>query len=183
MSEKKIIYRKDYILKRIEWVTEEAEKGVSDSERIISTSDIPKILRGASGVRPNHLDNALALYTGFLSVILSASIGSFFCASAFHLLAFYFGDRVKEIPVILIVGIFVFLVIIINKLAGRIANKSLTKRKEELLHTTIKMHNDIIHQSKLEIGADEKRAEYLSSLNTVLQEIINDLKSDLAAVA
>jgi len=58
--------------------------------------------------------------------------------------------------------------------------KILKQEKEALLQQAIQKHDKIIRELNAKVKKVEGRAEYLSALNVKLEEIITNLKRDLA---
>ncbi len=65
--------------------------------------------------------------------------------------------------------------------AGVIRRKQLHQEKERLLQAAVEKNHAIVEALKNEVNATKERADYLSSLNILLQKAIEDLQSDLKA--
>ena len=67
-------------------------------------------------------------------------------------------------------------------IAAAIKRKKLYQEKERLLKAAVEKQHAVTTALKEEVGATKERADYLNTLNILLQQAIKDLKSDLCAV-
>ena len=65
-------------------------------------------------------------------------------------------------------------------ITSHIKNKKLAEEKYSLYTKAVEKQNAILVVLKNELGQSKERTEYLTSLNTLLQAAIKDLKHDLA---
>ena len=63
--------------------------------------------------------------------------------------------------------------------AAHLKSKQLRQEKERLYKEALRKHEAIIQEMKKEADADKERADYLNSLNILLQQAIKDLQKDL----
>jgi hypothetical protein len=63
--------------------------------------------------------------------------------------------------------------------ATHLKNKQLKQEKERLYQEALRKHQAIIQSLKEETDADQKRLDYLQSLNIMLTKAIEDLRKDL----
>ncbi len=155
-------------------VINEASEALKDKSRTIRESAIPEVLAGALGAGIGGIASFAALY-GLGSVVgLSAAGITSGLAAAGAVVGggMVAGVFVLAAPVALLaaggVGI-----------AANLKNKQLKQEKERLYQEAVKKQNDIINALKTERNADKERIDYLTSLNTLLQQAIKDLKHDL----
>lgn len=155
-------------------VINEASEALKDKSRTIRESAIPEVLAGALGAGIGGIASFTALY-GLGSVVgLSAAGITSGLAAAGAVVGggMVAGVFVLAAPVALLaaggVGI-----------AANLKNKQLKQEKERLYQEAVKKQNDIINALKTERNADKERIDYLTSLNTLLQQAIKDLKHDL----
>jgi hypothetical protein len=177
MSKENIYYKNMYELKPIETVINEASKAVEESDRIISSSDIPEILGAATGLGSGGFIGFAALYyagvPGPSAVGITSGLATAGSIVGGGMTA---GIGVLAAPaVVLGIGGYALL--------SRRKKKKLMEKKEILLHQAMQKHNAIIRLLRVEVNVNKERLEYLTSLNKVLQGIIADLKADLAATA
>jgi hypothetical protein len=66
-------------------------------------------------------------------------------------------------------------------IASAIKRKQLNQEKARLLKTAIEKHHAIVSALKEEVDATKERADYLTSLNILLQQAIKELRADLGA--
>ena len=65
-------------------------------------------------------------------------------------------------------------------ITAHVKNKKLAEEKHSLYTKAVEKQNAILELLKNKVGQSEERIEYLTSLNTLLQAAIKDLKHDLA---
>lgn len=173
MDKKNIIYKNIESLQPIINVLNEAASAINDKTRTISKSSIPEVLTGALGAGVGGIISFTALYglgtvglsaVGITSGLATAGgiIGGGMVAGIFVLAA--------PIAVLTATGVGV---------ASHIKNKQLKQEKEKLYQEALKKHQAIIMSLKEETDADQKRLDYLQSLNIVLTKVIEDLRKDL----
>lgn len=155
-------------------VINEASEALKDTSRTIRESAIPEVLAGALGAGIGGIGSFAALY-GLGSVVgLSAAGITSGLATAGALVGggMVAGVFVLAAPVALLaaggVGV-----------AANLKNKQLRQEKERLYQEAVKKQNAIINALRSERNADKERIDYLTSLNTLLQQAIKDLKHDL----
>lgn len=173
MNKKNMIYKNIESLQPIVNVVNEAASALNDKTRTISESAIPEVLTGALGAGIGGVVSFTALY-GLGTVGLSAvGITSGLAAAG----AIIGGGMVA--------GIFVLAAPIAGLaatgvgVATHIKNKQLKQEKERLYQEALKKHQAIIQSLKKETDADQKRLDYLQSLNIMLTKAIEDLRKDL----
>lgn len=154
-------------------IVNEANAALHDKARNISNSAIPEVLTGALGAGAGGALSFAALYGLGVSGLSAVGITSGLAAAG----AIVGGGMVAGIfvlaaPIVILAGTGVGITVAIK-------NKYLKQEKERLLQEAVKKHDGIINALKNESDADKKRIDYLQSLNTLLQQAIKDLKSDL----
>ena len=65
-------------------------------------------------------------------------------------------------------------------ITAHVKNKKLAEEKHSLYTKAVEKQNAILELLKNKVGQSEERIEYQTSLNTLLQAAIKDLKHDLA---
>jgi hypothetical protein len=175
MSKKELIYKNVAALKPVEKVLDEATIAVNDLDRTINSSDIPEVLGAAAGIGVGGAIGFAGLYfggtvglsaVGITSGLATAGLGAGMVA----------GIGVLAAPAA-ILGIGGY------ALFAHRNKKKLIEKKEMLLQHSMQKQNAIIRSLKEETNANGERVEYLTSLNTLLQAIINDLNADLSQAA
>lgn len=176
MDKKEIIYTNLDALKPVEKALNEANQAIQDSSRTIESSDIPEILAAATGVGTGGAIGFAALFYGGSVTGLSAAGITSGLATAGSLIG---GGMVAGIGVLaapaVILGIGGYAII------NRKNRKKLIERKEMLLQQAIRKRDAILAHLGKEVNNNQKRSEYLQSLNIILQGIIRDIQADLAA--
>lgn len=173
MSKKTIIYKNIESLQPIVNVINEAANAINDKTRTISESAIPEVLAGALGAGIGGVLSFTVLY-GFGTVGLSAVGITTGLATAGGIIG---GGMVA--------GIFVLATPIAGLAAAGVGlsthfkNKQLKQEKERLYQEALRKHQAIIQSLKEETDADQKRLDYLESLNIILVKAIEDLRKDL----
>ncbi|MGX8701786.1 hypothetical protein [Caproiciproducens sp.] len=154
-------------------VVNEAGEAVKVKNRTIANSAIPDVLAGALGAGIGGVVSFAALY-GLGTVGLSAAgITSGLAAAG----AVAGGGMVA--------GVFVLATPIAVLAAGgvgiaaAIKRKQLRQEKERLLKAAVEKHHAIVETLKNEVDTTKERADYLNSLNILLQQAIKDLQADL----
>lgn len=155
-------------------VVNEAGEAVKDTSRTIANSAIPDALAGALGAGVGGIVSFAALYgLGSVVGLSAAGITSGLAAAG----AVVGGGMVA--------GIFVLaapvagLAAVSVGVAGAIKRKQLRQEKECLLKAAIEKHHAIVIALKNEVNVTKERAEYLNSLNILLQQAIKELQADL----
>ena len=173
-KKKELIYKNLEALQPIVNVVNEAANALNDKTRTIQESAIPEALTGALGAGIGGVISFTALY-GLGTVGLSAVGITSGLATAGGIIG---GGMVA--------GIFVLAAPIAVLTAGGVGvashlkNKQLKQEKERLYKEALKKHQAIIQSLKDEADADQKRLDYLQSLNILLTQAIKDLRKDLS---
>ena len=173
-KKKELIYKNLEALQPIVNVVNEAANAINDKTRTIQESAIPEVLTGALGAGIGGVLSFTALY-GLGTVGLSAAGITSGLATAGGIIG---GGMVT--------GIFVLAAPIAVLAAGGVGvashlkNKQLKQEKERLYKEALKKHQAIIQSLKDEADADQKRLDYLQSLNILLTQAIKDLRKDLS---
>lgn len=173
-NKKELIFKNLEALQPIVNVVNEAANALNDKTRTIQESAIPEVLTGALGAGIGGVLSFTALY-GLGTVGLSAAGITSGLATAGGIIG---GGMVA--------GIFVLAAPIAVLAAGGVGvashlrNKQLKQEKERLYKEALKKHQAIIQSLKDEADADQKRLDYLQSLNILLTQAIKDLRKDLS---
>lgn len=173
-KKKELIYKNLEALQPIVNVVNEAANAINDKTRTIQESAIPEVLTGALGAGIGGVLSFTALY-GLGTIGLSAAGITSGLATAGGIIG---GGMVT--------GIFVLAAPIAVLAAGGVGvashlkNKQLKQEKERLYKEALKKHQAIIQSLKDEADADQKRLDYLQSLNILLTQAIKDLRKDLS---
>jgi len=161
-------------LQSVEKVINEASTALKSKTNTIVNSAIPETLAGALGAGIGGVGSFAALFYGGSVVGLSAAGISSGLAAAGAVVGggMVAGIFVLAAPIVVLgaggVGI-----------ASSIKNKKLKEAKDRLLKLAIEKNHAINKALKGEINATKERADYLNSINILLQRAINDLKADL----
>ncbi|MGI6492656.1 MAG: hypothetical protein ACOX0T_09665 [Pelotomaculum sp.] len=161
-------------LQSVEKVINEASTALKSKTNTIVNSAIPETLAGALGAGIGGVGSFAALFYGGSVVGLSAAGISSGLAAAGAVVGggMAAGIFVLAAPIVVLgaggVGI-----------ASSIKNKKLKEAKDRLLKLAIEKNHAINKALKEEINATKDRADYLNSINILLQRAINDLKADL----
>lgn len=159
-------------------VINEAQEALDDKTRVIADSAIPEVLAGAAGAVAGAALSFVALINLGSVVGLSAAgiTGGLAAAGSIIGGGMVAGIGVLAAPVVIFssgaVGI-----------TAAVKRKKLDEKKDELLKTAITKYDAIVRELENETNMTRERAEYLNSLNTLLQAAIRDLKSDLGKTA
>ena len=132
-------------------VINEANEALNDQSRTIADSAISEVLSGALGAGAG----GLAAVGGLIGGCMAAGIA------------------VLVAPVAILGGIGV-------GVATHVKNKKLAEEKHTLYTKAIAKQNAILELLKDRAKLSAERIEYLTSLNTLLQAAVRDLKHDLA---
>lgn len=162
-------------LDNVRKVINEANAALNDSSRTIAKSAIPEALSGAVGAVGGGAIGFAALYAGGSVVGLSAAgitsglaaagavVGGGMAAGVFVLAA----------PAVILGGAGI-------AIASTVKNKKLAEEKHALYTKAVQKQNSIIELLNNKAQMSAERVDYLTSLNTLLQAAIKDLKHDLA---
>lgn len=162
-------------------VVNEAGEAVKDKSRTIVNSAIPDVLAGALGAGVGGIISFTALYALGTVGLSAAGITSALAAAG--------GGAVAAGGLGMVGGIFVLaapIAILAASgvgIASAIKRKQLKQEKERLLKAAIEKHHAIVEALKNEVDVTKERADYLNSLNILLQQAIKELRSDLEVVA
>lgn len=163
-------------LKNVEKIVNEASTALKSKTSTIVNSAIPETLAGALGAGMGGVGSFAALFYGGSVVGLSAAGITSGLATAGAVVG---GGMVA--------GIFVLAAPIAILGAGAVGvassvkNKKLREAKERLLKLAIEKNHAINKALEEEVNATKERADYLNSINILLQRAINDLKADLGS--
>lgn len=161
-------------------IVNEAAQAVNDKSRTIRESAIPEVLAGALGAGTGGVISFAALY-GLGTVGLSAAGIASGLATAGGLVSAALGGALSP----MVAGIFVLALPVAGLAAGGVGvaahlkNKQLRQEKERLFKVAIEKQHAIVTALKEEVDMTKERADYLNSINILLQQAIKDLKSDL----
>lgn len=156
-------------------VVNEAGEAVKDKSRTIANSAIPDVLAGALGAGIGGVASFAALYGLGVVGLSAAGITSGLAAAG----AVVGGGMVA--------GVFVLAAPAVVLAAGgvgiasAIKRKQLKQEKERLLKVALEKHHAIVEALKNEVDVTNERADYLNSLNILLQQAIKELRADLGA--
>ncbi len=156
-------------------VVNEAGEAVKDKSRTIANSAIPDVLAGALGAGVGGVASFAALYGLGVVGLSAAGITSGLAAAG----AIVGGGMVA--------GVFVLAAPAVALAAGgvgiasAIKRKQLRQEKERLLKVAIEKHHAIVDTLKNDVDVTKERADYLTSLNILLQQAIKELQADLGA--
>ncbi len=170
----KLIYKNIESLQPIVNVVNEAASAINDKTRTIKESAIPEVLTGALGAGIGGVISFTALYGLGTTVGLSATGITSGLSAVGHIVG---GGMIS--------GIFVLAAPIAGLaatgvgIASHLKSKQLKQEKERLYEEALKKHQAIIQTLKNEADADQKRLDYLQSLNILLTQAIKDLRKDL----
>jgi len=169
------IYKSSDALKPVEKLVEEASAAVQDPSRVASKdAEINEALALAGGVGAGGAVGFAALYyagaTGLSAVGITTALAAAGSLVGGGMAA---GVAVIAAPAVLIgVGCYAW--------AAQRNKKQLIDKKEMLLQEVLKKHNAVISELQKTSESNKDRINYLTSLNTLLQAAISDLKGDLA---
>ncbi|MDR4945313.1 hypothetical protein [Neobacillus cucumis] len=181
MSKKDINFQSLDSLKHVSSVINEAAEALKDPRRTIVDSAIPEVLAGVAGAAIGGAASFAALWA------LGTSAASMFTLSGAGIMGglaaaggivgggAVAGVFVLAAPVAILAGAGVGITTAIKK-------KQLKQEKDRLYKEALQKHDSIINELKKENVLTKERAEYLHSLNILLQKAIKDLKSDLGVV-
>jgi len=185
MAKKKKNFPSLSSLESLRNVLDEAETGRNDRNRTIMNSAMPEVLAGALGAGAGFAGSFVALSTlgvaglgaaGITSGLAAAGGGlsTVAVASGVALSPMVAGIAVLAAPAVVLTGIGVGTVAVLK-------NKRLKHEKNSLLQRVIKTQHTIVVTLNNEVNKTQERADYLNSLNILLQRAIQDLRTDLRA--
>lgn len=155
-------------------VINEANEALGDSSRTIADSAIPEALSGALGAGAGGAIGFAGLFFGGSVTGLSAAGITSGLAAAGAIVGggMAAGVAVLAAPAVLLgaagVGI-----------ASHVKNQKLMNEKQALYNAAIAKQNAIAAALMDKVNKSKERIDYLTSLNTLLQAAIKDLKHDL----
>lgn len=165
-------------LKNVESVINEASEALNDKKRTIVQSAIPDVLVGALGAGIGG--------AGSFAAIIALAGGPLTGGAILHALAVAGGGVAAVLGTgAAITGIFVLAAPAVVLAAGgvgvsaAIKGKKLKEAKDRLLKLAIEKEHSINVALKQEVTATKERADYLNSLNILLQRAIQDLQADM----
>ena len=154
-------------------VVNEAGAAMKDKSRTIANSAIPDVLAGALGAGVGGIASFGALYGLGVAGLSAAGITSGLAAAG------------TVVGGGMVAGVFVLAAPVAVLAAGGVGIASAVKRKqlkqekERLLKVAVEKHHAIVEALKNEVNVTKERADYLNSLNILLQQVIKDLMADL----
>ena len=162
-------------LESVRKVINEANEALNNKSRTIAGSAIPEALAGVLGAGAGGVASFAALYFGGSVVGLSAAgiTSGFAAAGAVVGGGMAAGVAVLAAPVAILGGAAI-------GITAHVKNKKLAEEKHSLYTKAVEKQNAILELLKNKVGQSEERIEYQTSLNTLLQAAIKDLKHDLA---
>lgn len=155
-------------------VVNEASEGLADKGRIIAKSAIPDVLGGVLGAGIGGVVSFKALIAlGTVKGLSAAGItGGLAAAGSIVGGGMVAGIFVLATPVSLLAALGIAGVAALKR-------KQLKQEKERLLKAAIEKHHAIVNALNEEVGTTKERADYLNSLNILLQQTIKELRADL----
>lgn len=174
MSKSNMNYKSLESLGPVNKVIDEAQRALDNTSYTIKNSAIPEVLAGAVGAGAGGAIGFAALYFGGSVAGLSAAGITSGLAAAGGLVGggMAVGIGVLAAPAVVLGGTGV-------AVASAHKNKKLLQAKQECYNEAVRKQTAIQKALKEEINADKERLDYLTSLNTLLQAAIKDLKADL----
>lgn len=173
VSEKQINFKSLDSLQPVVSIVNEASAALQDKKRTITQSPMSEILAGVLGAGVGSAASFATLWGLGITGLSAAGITSALAAAGTLLGGgMVAGIFVLSAPVAILGGAGV-------KLASAQRQKQLHQEKERLLKEAIEKNHAIITALKKEVFATKERAEYLKSLNIMLQKAVKDLQADL----
>jgi len=175
MKKKEMKFQSVEALQQVVNIINESAEALGDKSRTIRESAIPEVLMGALGAGLGGAGSFAALYGLGVVGLSAAGITSGLAAAG----AIVGGGMVA--------GVFVLAAPAVILAAGGVGiashlkKKQLKQEKERLYKEAVSKQNAIIKALKAEVDASKERADYLNSLNILLQQAVKDLKHDLGA--
>lgn len=177
-SKKSMKFQSIEALRPVESILAEINKAINDKSRKIEDSPLGEALAGAVGVGVGAGIGFAGLYLGGSVVGLSAPGITSGLAAAGSLIGggMVSGMAVLAAPAVILgtLGVGV---------TSYMKNKKLLNAKVLIYKEALKKQSALIKMIKEESNGDKERIEYLTSLNTLLQAAIRDLKYDLGVAA
>ena len=175
MKKSEMNFKDSNSLASVRKVINEANEALNNKSRTIADSAIPEALAGALGAGAGGVASFAALYFGGSVVGLSAAGITSGLAAAGAVVGggMAAGVAVLAAPVAILGGAAI-------GITAHVKNKKLAEEKHSLYKKAVEKQNAILELLKNKVGQSEERIEYLTSLNTLLQAAIKDLKHDLA---
>ena len=175
MKKSEMNFKDSNSLASVRKVINEANEALNNKSRTIADSAIPEALAGVLGAGAGGVASFAALYFGGSVVGLSAAgiTSGFAAAGAVVGGGMADGVAVLAAPVAILGGAAI-------GITAHVKNKKLAEEKHSLYTKTVEKQNAILELLKNKVGQSEERIEYQTSLNTLLQAAIKDLKHDLA---
>lgn len=175
MKKSEMNFKDSKSLASVRNVINEANEALNNKSRTIADSAIPESLAGALGAGAGGVASFAALYFGGKVVGLTAAGITSGLAAAGAVLGggMTAGLAVLAAPAVILGGAAI-------GITSHIKNKKLAEEKYSLYTKAVEKQNAILVVLKNELGQSKERTEYLTSLNTLLQAAIKDLKHDLA---
>ena len=175
MKKSEMNFKDSKSLASVRNVINEANEALNNKSRTIADSAIPESLAGALGAGAGGVASFAALYFGGKVVGLTAAGITSGLAAAGAILGggMTAGWAVLAAPPVILGGAAI-------GITSHIKNKKLAEEKYSLYTKAVEKQNAILVVLKNELGQSKERTEYLTSLNTLLQAAIKDLKHDLA---
>lgn len=175
MSKKELNFKSINSLESVQRVLKDAGEALSNPESGMMESEIPEVLTGALGAGVGGGLSFAALY-GLGTVGLSAAGMTSALAAAGALVGggMAAGVFVLAAPVAALGGAGVWL-------AAKHNQKKLLQAKERMLQDAIRKRDAVVNELGNRVNMSEDRINRLTALNTLLQQAVKDLQSDLAA--
>lgn len=160
-------------LKNVEKVINEASEALKDPSRIIVKSAIPDVLGGALGAGAGGAVGFAGLYfAGQTGLAASGITSALAAAGALVGGGMVAGIGVLAAPAVILSGAGYA---VVRNIRGR----KVQEERERLYNLALQKHQSIINALQESARLSKERADYLQSLNILLQRAINDLKADL----
>lgn len=162
-------------LRYVRDVINEANEALKNPMRVIKDSAIPEVLAGALGATIGGAGSFTALFFGGSVTGLSAAGISSGLAAAGSLVGggMAAGIGVLAAPAVIAAGGAIYAV-------HSYKVKKLDQEKRRLYQEALKKHAAIINELRNDANISKERADYLQSLNIMLQRAIKELKDDLS---
>lgn len=175
MKKSEMNFKDSKSLASVRKVINEANEALNNKSRTIADSAIPESLAGALGAGAGGVASFAALYFGGSVVGLGAAGITSGLAAAGAVLGggVAAGLAVFAAPAVILGGTAI-------GITAHVKNKKIAEEKYSLYKKAVEKQNAILVVLKNELGQSKERIEYLTSLNTLLQAAIKDLKHDLA---
>lgn len=174
MSKSNMNYKSLDALEPVNKIIDEAQLALENTNYNIKNSAISEVLLGTTGAVLGGAGSFAALYFGGSVVGVSAAGITSGLAAAGGVIGggMVAGIGVLAAPAVILGGAGV-------AVASNQKNKKLMASKQSCYNEAVRKQTAIQQALKEEINADKERMDYLTSLNTLLQAAIVDLKADL----